>query len=100
MYRVNIPIIWNETKKLKQYRQRNDKNMVEYAVHITKLNDRLDLIAGLYYGNCFKIQPIYDANPHIKSDAELKEGIKLLVPLPEKGTVKDDTKGLPPWKRT
>lgn len=73
---------------------------MDYAVYITKPNDRLDLIAGLYYGNCFNVQPIYDANPHLKSTPVIKEGVTLLIPLLSKAASEGIRKGLPLWKQS
>ena len=74
--------------------------MTDFAAYITKPNDRLDLIAGLYYGDCFKIQPIYDANSWLDMNKPvLDEGLTLVIPLPEGEMNDKQNSKLPIWKR-
>jgi len=70
--------------------------MTNYIIHTTKYNERIDEIAYKYYGNCYKIQPIIETNPHVEVSEILEEGIELLIPIEEQ---KIDNSMLPIWKR-
>lgn len=70
--------------------------MKEYIIHTTTQNERIDEIAQKYYGNCFQIQTIIEANPWLAITPEFEEGIELLIPVIEQTVNKT---ALPIWKR-
>lgn len=72
--------------------------MKKYIIHKTKINERFDEIAYKYYGNCYKIQAIIEANPHISISETLPCDIELLIPIED--TVEIDNSQLPIWKRS
>lgn len=69
---------------------------MKYIFHIVGHNERWDDIAYKYYGNCYNIKPIIEANPHLKIESILREGVEIIIPVDE--SVKNDTSLLPPWK--
>lgn len=70
--------------------------MTEYYLYKTRKNDRWDLIANRFYGDCTDYKEIISANPHIPIDSIIDEGIDMIIPIKEKT---DNTKGLPIWKQ-
>lgn len=81
--------------------------MMEY---ITRPGDRWDLISYRSYGTVGKIvledgqtvnaiSHIVRANPGMKLDSILSEGLLLQIPIIPTAAVKTDTSLLPPWKR-
>lgn len=72
--------------------------MIKYIFHTAGTNERWDLLAYMYYENCYKIKPIIEANPHIPITAEIKEDTILRIPIEEKTTQNTDNQ-LPIWKR-
>jgi len=69
---------------------------MEYIEHITKQNDRWDLLAWQYYGDAMRYEEIIKANPLIAIKPMLPDGIKIKIPvLEEPETITED---LPPWK--
>ncbi|MCR5260627.1 MAG: tail protein X [Candidatus Gastranaerophilales bacterium] len=70
--------------------------MTEYYLYKTKKNDRWDLIADRFYGDCTDYKDIIAANPHIPIDTVIDEGIDMLIPVKEKT---GQTNGLPIWKQ-
>lgn len=71
--------------------------MTEYIFHTASNNERWDTLAYKYYRNSYKIQPIIEANPHIKADTVIPQGTVLKIPI-EKHK-KTDKSVLPVWKR-
>ena len=57
--------------------------MSKYYIYTTTENDRWDKIATKFYGNCYNISPIIEANPHVMIDEILESGIQLLIPISE-----------------
>lgn len=72
---------------------------MKYIFYIVAHNERWDDIAYRYYGDCYNIKPIVEANPHLKIEGILPEGVEIIVPIDEK-SVKNDDSRLPVWKRT
>ncbi len=74
-----------------------------YLEHITRANDRWDLIAQRYYGDPKRIAPLLKANPEIVGDPQrptplvFGKGVFIRVPELPDDTVAPDA--LPPWKR-
>ena len=56
---------------------------MEYYFYETCENDRWDLIAAKFYGNCYDITPVIEANFHIPVSTVLKSGIELIIPKKE-----------------
>ncbi|SHN45944.1 tail protein X [Chitinophaga sp. CF418] len=78
--------------------------------YITLPGDRWDLIAYKSYGTVGQIaledgqmvnamSYIVQANPGLKLDSILSEGLLLQVPVIPSAAVKTDPQLLPPWKR-
>ena len=71
--------------------------MSEFYSYITKQNDRWDLIAYKFYNNPFLYEDIIKANPNVKVEPVLQEGINLKIPVKEStNTISFE---LPPWKK-
>ena len=72
--------------------------MTVYAQHISKPNDRWDLIAFAFYGDAFLIGPIIEANPSLTLAPILTAGTLVLVPVLDNlpATI---TQSVPPWKQ-
>lgn len=68
-----------------------------FIFHTVGHNERWDMIAYKYYSNCYNIQPIIEANPHVALGAILKEGAVLKIPIEENS--KNNNSFLPVWKR-
>lgn len=73
--------------------------MTKYIFHTAGTNERWDLLAYMYYKNCYKIKPIIEANPHILIEAEIKEGTILKIPINEENEQSTENLQLPVWKR-
>lgn len=71
--------------------------MTKYIYHSTGTNERWDLLAYIFYKNCYKIKPIIEANPHIPITLEIKEGTVIKIPIEE--TSDTNTSKLPIWKQ-
>ncbi|MCD7780407.1 MAG: tail protein X [Candidatus Gastranaerophilales bacterium] len=71
--------------------------MTKYIFHKAGNNERWDSIAYKYYGNCYNIQPIIEANPHVPISAIITEGTELKIPIEE--TTSTNTSLLPVWKQ-
>ncbi len=71
--------------------------MTNYIFHTAGNNERWDTLAYKYYGNCYKMQPIIEANPHVSISAKIEEGIELKIPIEE--STETETSLLPVWKR-
>ena len=68
----------------------------EVLEHITRDNDRWDLLAWEYYGDAFLFEPIVAANPEVMITTVLPPGIRLVIPvIVDEETI--DTADLPPW---
>lgn len=67
----------------------------EFYFYETCENDRWDLIASKFYGNCYEITPIIEANFHIPISMVLESGVELIIPKKENLTVSENTL----WKK-
>lgn len=70
--------------------------MTDYYIYKTNPNDRWDSIATKFYGNCYEIEPIINANPHIPIKSVLDADIEIRIPIKEKFL--PNQKG-PVWKQ-
>lgn len=68
---------------------------MEYYIYETEENDRWDLIATKFYGNCFDFDEIIRENFHIAITPILDSGIELIIPVKENITKQ---KNQPQWK--
>lgn len=68
-----------------------------YLVHMTKDNERWDLISWRYYKSVEYVPDLIEANPHLGIKAVLPSGAKIAVPLIKAAKAWVDL--LPPWKR-
>lgn len=66
---------------------------MEYYIYETEFNDRWDLIAAKFYGNCFDFDEIISENFHIPITPVLEAGLELRIPVKE-----NVQKNLPQWK--
>ncbi|MGN0014954.1 MAG: tail protein X, partial [Candidatus Gastranaerophilaceae bacterium] len=60
--------------------------MTKYIFYTAGSNERWDLLAYMFYKNCYKMKPIIEANPHIPITPEIKEGTVIKIPVSEKIT--------------
>ena len=65
-------------------------------LHITSQGERWDLIAWRYYRDVSRTADLVAANPHAPYAPQLASGIRLVIPLIERATLKET---LPPWRR-
>lgn len=68
---------------------------MEYYIYETAENDRWDLIATRFYGNCFDYDEIIRENFHVGITPILDAGIELRIPVKENVLNK---KNVPKWK--
>ena len=68
---------------------------MEYYIYETEENDRWDLIATKFYGNCFDFDEIIKENFHVPITPILETGIQLRIPVKEKSVIQNN---LPQWK--
>lgn len=68
----------------------------KYYIYKTAKNDRWDSIATKFYGNCFDISKIIEANPHIAISPVIESGIEIRIPVKEQSTVLKE--GIPLWR--
>lgn len=73
--------------------------MTKYIFHTAGTNERWDLVAYMYYKNCYKIKPIIEANPHVPIVAEIKEGTILKIPIDKNIEQNTNNSELPIWKK-
>jgi hypothetical protein len=66
----------------------------EYYIYTTEKDDRWDLIANKFYGNCYEIKYIIESNYHIPITPILDAGIELRIPVKENTS----SNNLPIWK--
>jgi len=71
--------------------------MASFNYH-TVAEDRIDILAGRFYGSMAGISILADANPFVPLDAVYPIGTVLIVPLIEENQVIEN-QNLPPWKR-
>lgn len=69
---------------------------MEYYIYETQENDRWDTIATKFYGNCYLINPIIEANFHVQITPVLKAGTEIRIPITENKTT---LQGVPLWKQ-
>jgi nucleoid-associated protein YgaU len=67
--------------------------------YLTNAGDRLDTIAGKAYGDPFNWLPILDANPSLPIQDGYPAGVRLIIPVQQRGTGRVNSSLLPPWKR-
>ena len=60
--------------------------------------DRIDLLAGRFYGNMQGISILSDANPSVPLDAIFPIGTVLIVPIIDENQ-SINPENLPPWKQ-
>ena len=70
--------------------------MTDYYIYKTNPNDRWDSIATKFYGNCYEIEPIINANPHIPIKSVLDADIEIRIPIKE---TPKSTGNKPIWKQ-
>lgn len=70
----------------------------EVIEHITRTNDRWDLLAWEYYGDATLYERIIAANPEVMISPVLPPGIRLVIPVLEDADV-IAAEELPPWKQ-
>lgn len=69
----------------------------KYLKHTAKDGERWDDLARIYYGDCFKFEPIISANPDIAISPFLPSGAIVVVPILDNlNSVNED---LPIWKQ-
>ena len=73
--------------------------MTKYIFHTAGTNERWDLLAYMYYKNCYKIKPIIEANPNIPITTEIKEGTIIKIPIDEETQTNTENTNFPIWKR-
>jgi len=66
-----------------------------YIRHITRANERWDLIAWKYYGDATLYIPITQANPSVAIVGAFDAGVVIQVPILQKAS--DVSNDLPPW---
>jgi hypothetical protein len=67
-----------------------------YIQHITRQDERWDLLAWNYYGDPTLYGPIIQANPNVPIYGAFDAGIILQIPILQKASdVSNDT---PPWE--
>ena len=71
----------------------------KYVEHKAQAGERWDDIAYQYYGNCFQVNEIIDANPHIGISPFLPEGETIIVPILEKSNKQSTNESLPVWQQ-
>lgn len=70
----------------------------KYVEHTAQAGERWDDIAYKYYGNCFQVNEIIDANPQIGISPFLPEGETIIVPIYEETNLNSNNESLPIWK--
>jgi len=69
-------------------------------IHVTKAGERWDTIAWAYYGDAHRYAPIIAANPHVPITPALPAGVRLNIPVLNRGSITStNLAGLPPWMR-
>lgn len=68
----------------------------QYLLHITKADERWDLLAWQYYGDPTDYNPIIMANPGVTIESVFEAGMSIAVPILQNSAVV--TVDLPPWK--
>ena len=72
----------------------------KYIEHKAQAGERWDDLAYKYYGNCFQVAEIIDANPQIGISPFLPEGEIIIIPILEKTTqTKTTNESLPIWQQ-
>lgn len=72
----------------------------KYIEHKAQAGERWDDLAYKYYGNCFQVNEIIEANPDIAISPFLPEGETIIIPIPEDHTTSlSNTESLPVWKQ-
>jgi phage tail protein X len=71
---------------------------MDFEEHITKADDRWDLLAYKFYGNPYAYERLCVANPQYLGMPILPSGVKLRVPRAIE-EVNQSNSALPPWKR-
>lgn len=72
--------------------------MPEFTQYRTIDGDRADLLAWDFYGDPYRYQPIYEANPAYHGIGVFDAGIILQIPVLE-DQIEAPAVGLPPWRR-
>lgn len=70
----------------------------EVIEHITRDNERWDLLAWEYYGDATLYERIIAANPEVMISPVLPPGVRLLIPVMDDDET-NETEDLPPWKQ-
>lgn len=67
----------------------------QYIEHKAHEGERWDDLARIYYGDCFKIEPIISANPDVPISPFLPSGTVIIVPILNNRNPENE--GLPVW---
>lgn len=71
----------------------------KYIEHKAQACERWDDLAYRYYGNCFQVNEIIDANPQIGISPFLPEGETIIIPILEETTKQTNNENLPIWQQ-
>lgn len=71
----------------------------KYIEHKAQAGERWDDLAYRYYGNCFQVNEIIDANPQIGISPFLPEGETIIIPILEETTKQTNNENLPIWQK-
>lgn len=66
----------------------------QYYIYETQENDRWDLIAMKFYGNCYDIEDLIKTNFHIPILPTIEANLELIIPVKE-----TTTSNTPDWKK-
>lgn len=71
----------------------------KYIEHTAQAGERWDDLAYKYYGNCFQVNEIIEANPQIGISPFLPEGETIVIPILESKTSSTSNESLPIWQQ-
>jgi phage tail protein X len=69
---------------------------MQYIAHITRADERWDLLAWRFYGDPTRFNPIIMANPTVPIEPVFEAGIMIQVPVLSASNI--SSANLPPWK--